>query len=87
MKSELPNDTDPATETMLIEGYRAMSVTQNSERVRQLTRVVQELALISIRRRHPDADERALALRLAPRWIEPDLMERALGWASDDAGY
>ncbi|MDY7095016.1 MAG: hypothetical protein SX243_18740 [Acidobacteriota bacterium] len=87
MKSKLPSDTDPAAEAILIEGYRAMSVAQKLERVRQLTRAVQELALIDIRRRHPEADERELALRLASRWIEPDLMREAFGWDPDEAGY
>lgn len=87
MKTELPNDTDPATEAILIEGYRAMSVAQKLERVRALTRAVQELALVDIRRRHPEADERELALRLASRWIEPDLMRRAFGWDPRDSGY
>jgi hypothetical protein len=32
------------------------------------------------RRRHPNADAREQALRVASRWIEPDLMVRAFGW-------
>src|SRR5438270_8130046 len=62
-----PNDTDPLVEAMLVEGYRRMSPSQKLERVRALTRAVQELALVDIRRRHPDADEREQALRLASR--------------------
>src|SRR5438876_10780867 len=62
-----PNDTDPLVEAMLVEGYRGMSPSQKLERVRALTRAVQELALVDIRRRHPDADEREQALRLASR--------------------
>ena len=82
-----PNDTDPRIEAMLIEGYRRMSPSQKLERVRALTRAVQELALVDIRRRHPDADEREQALRLASRWIEPELMVRAFGWDVRKVGY
>jgi hypothetical protein len=82
-----PNDTDPCIEAMLIEGYRRMSPSQKLERVRALTRAVQELALMDIRRRHPDADEREQMLRLASRWIEPELMVRAFGWDVRKVGY
>jgi hypothetical protein len=82
-----PNDTDPRVEALLIEGYRGMSPSQKLERVRALTRAVQELALLDIRRRHPDADEREQALRLASRWIEPELMVRAFGWDVRKVGY
>jgi hypothetical protein len=82
-----PNDTDPRIEAMLIEGYRRMSPSQKLERVCALTRAVQELALLDIRRRHPDADEREQRLRLASRWVEPDLMVRAFGWDVRKVGY
>jgi hypothetical protein len=81
------DDTDPAIEAMLIEGYRRMSPSQKLERVRALTRAVQQLALLDIRRRHPGADEREQALRLASRRIEPELMLRAFGWDVREAGY
>lgn len=81
------DDTDPAIEAILIEGYRRMSPAQKLERVRVLTRAVQQLALLDVRRRHPGADERELSLRLASRWIEPELMRRAFGWDAREVGY
>jgi hypothetical protein len=71
------NDTHPRMEAVLVAGYRAMSVSQKLARVTSLTRTVQELALLDIRRRHSDADQRELALRLASRWLDADLMKRA----------
>jgi hypothetical protein len=71
VSSSLPNDTHPAIEALLIEGYRAMSPSQKLERVRALTRAVQELVLLDVRRRHPNADAREQALRVASRWLEP----------------
>jgi hypothetical protein len=82
-----PYDTDPAVEALLIEGYRRMSPAQKLERVRALNHAVQELALADIRRRHPDADEREQALRLASRWLDPDLMVRAFGWDVREVDY
>jgi hypothetical protein len=87
MSSGPPNDTDPRIEALLIAGYRRMSPAQKLERVRALTRGVQELALLDVRRRHPDADEREQALRVASRWIEPALMLRAFGWDVREVGF
>ena len=87
MPSSPVNDTDPKIEAVLLEGYRAMSVAQKLARVSALTQAVQELALLDIRRRHPDADPREQALRLASRWLDPDLMKRAFGWDVRVSGF
>ncbi len=87
MSDDLTNDTHPKIEALLIEGYRKMSPSQKLERVRVLTRAVQELALMDVRRRHPNADEREQALRVASRWLEPELMVRAFGWDVGEQGY
>ena len=87
MSAGPPNDTHPKIEALLIEGYRRMSPAQKLERVRALTRAVQELALLDVRRRHPDADEREQVLRVASRWIDPELMVRAFGWDVREVGY
>ena len=87
MGTGAPNDTHPTVEALLIEGYRRMSPAEKLERVRALTRAVQELALADVRRRHPNADEREQALRVASRWIEPELMSRAFGWDVEANGY
>ena len=87
MKAAPLGDTHPAVEALLIEGYRRMSPTEKLERVRTLTLAVQQLALADIRRRHPDADARELSLRLASRWLDPDLMLRAFGWDVRRSGY
>lgn len=87
MTTSPTNDTHPKIEAFLIEGYRKMSPSQKLQRVCALTRAVQELALLDVRRRHPDADEREQALRVASRWIDPDLMARAFGWDVREMGY
>ncbi len=81
------NDTNPKIEAFLIEGYRKMSPSQKLERVSALTRAVQELALMDVRRRHPNADAREQALRVASRWLDPDLMARAFGWDVREVGH
>src|SRR5262245_39246929 len=66
-----PSDTHPKIHALLIEGYRKLSPSQKFEQVCALTRTVQQLALLDIRRRHPNAREQAL--RVASRWIEPEV--------------
>ncbi len=81
------NDTHPDIEALIIEGYRAMSPARKFELVCELTRTVQDLALIDIRRRHPGANERELALRLASRSMDPELLKRVFGWDIRVEGY
>ena len=81
------DDTHPAVQNLIVEGYRKMSPSEKLECVRRLTLAVQELALADVRRRHPEADAREQALRVASRWIEPALMVRAFGWDIRTAGY
>ncbi len=81
------NDTHPRIEALLIEGYRRMTPSQKLSRVQELTRALKELALFDVRRRHPEADAREQLLRVASRWMEPELMRRAFGWDVGEAGY
>ena len=80
-------DTDPETEAILIEGYRRMSAWKKIQQVCELSELVRELAKNDIRRRYPEADEREVKLRMASRWIEPELMRKAFGWDPDKEGY
>ena len=87
MSADPTNDTNPAIETRMIDGYRAMSPARKLEIVCDLSRAVRELALADIRRRHPDADDRELMLRLASRTVDPELLRRAFGWDVEVEGY
>jgi hypothetical protein len=83
----MPSDTDPRIEAFIVEGYRRMSPSQKFDRVQALTKSVQELALIDVRRRYPDATSQEQALRVASRWLEPKLMRNAFGWNVEETGY
>jgi hypothetical protein len=87
VKRSSPFDTHPFIDDLLLKAYRKMTPVQKIERVRALSCAIQELALMDIRRRHPGADAREQALRLASRWIAPELMLRAFGWDTQQAGY
>ncbi|MBN1608449.1 MAG: hypothetical protein JW940_17590 [Polyangiaceae bacterium] len=87
MPNGAPSDTHPKVEAFVIDGYRRMSPAQKMARVTELTRTVQRLALADIRRRYPAASAQEQSLRLASRWLEPELMRRAFGWNVDEAGF
>jgi hypothetical protein len=80
-------DTPPEIEKIIIEGYRKMSAAQKLKIMQDLIRTAQLLELSDIKRRYPNAVNRELQLRLASRWIEPELMRKAFGWDQEIEGY
>jgi hypothetical protein len=83
----LSPDTSPEVERIMIEGYRKMPAWKKLEQVRELTQLVRQLAINDIRRRYPLADNRERKLRLASRWLEPELMKKAFAWDPEKEGY
>lgn len=83
----MPNDTDPRIQAFIVEGYRKMSASQKFDRVGALTRSVQELAMLDVRRRYPNAHAREQALRVASRWLDATLMRNAFSWDVEETGY
>jgi len=85
--SRLFSDTSADAERVLVEGYRRMSPAERLRKVGELGSLARALVLADIRRRHPDATPHECALRLASRFIEPELMRRAFGWDPRREGY
>ena len=85
MKTLSP-DTSPEVERIMIEGYRKMPAWKKLEQMLELTQLVQQLAMNDIRRRYPLADDRERKLRLASRWLEPELMKKAFDWDLEKEG-
>lgn len=81
------SDTHAEAEKRLIEGYRAMMPAQKMRSLGALYRAARRFTLVDIRRRHPDADEHETQMRLAARFLEPDLMRRIYGWDPNVEGY
>jgi hypothetical protein len=81
------SDTSPEAEKVLIDLYRRMPGWQKLQQVMDLNRTVNDLALADIRRRHPQATERELLLRLASRRLPPDTMRQVFGWDPDEMGF
>jgi hypothetical protein len=83
----MENDTPPEIERILIEGYRRMPAWRKLQQVAELTTLVTQLAMNDVCAKHPHADEREVKLRLASRWLDPELMRQAFGWNVEKEGY
>ena len=74
------SDTSPEVEAYVAEGYRRMTPAARIARVVALNGALLSLAEADERRRHPDADQREIDLRVASRWLDAETMRRAFGW-------
>lgn len=83
----VPSDTHPKVEAFILDGYRRMSVAEKMARVVAMSRAVQQLGLVDVRRAHPDATDRELSLRLASRRLDASTMRRAFGWDPNVEGF
>ena len=86
MKTLSP-DTSPEVERIMIEGYRKMPAWKKLQQVGEMTQLVRQLAMNDIQRRYPLAHDREMKLRLASRWLEPELMKKAFAWDPEKEGY
>jgi hypothetical protein len=86
MKPLFP-DTSPEAEAVLLEGYRKMPTWKKFQCVDDLNQALKSLQLADIKSKSPQASEHELKMRLASRWIEPELMKRAFGWDVEEKGY
>ncbi len=83
----LAQDTPPEIEAILIEGFRRMSPAQKLNRVGELTRAVQQMALARLTQQYPDDTERERRLRLASLWLTREQMISAFDWDPEEKGY
>ncbi len=76
-------DTSVDVDRRMMAAWRALPPWRKAERICELGETAERFALAGLRRRHPNASPRELALRLAARRLGPDLVRRAFGWAPD----
>lgn len=86
-KQHPANDTNPAMERVLIEGYRTMSPERKLRQVTALTQMVQRLALTRIREQYGTMSEKEEKLRLAALWLPRESMVRWFDWDPEVKGY
>ena len=69
------SDTHPDIEKLMIEGLRRMSGAEKFRHIEELNASLEMLARADVKKRHPDADEYEVRLRVASRRIPADLMK------------
>ena len=80
-------DTHPLIEKMIIEGYRKMTPLQKLERVSELNKSIQQIALARIRKQYGNVSEKEQRLRLASLWLDRDIMIKVFDWDPQKKGY
>jgi hypothetical protein len=81
-------DTPLEIEEILLAGYRLMTPAEKLQRVADLNRAVQEMALARIRKQYgPNLSEREQRLRLASLWLDRETMVRVFSWDPEIEGY
>lgn len=81
------DDTSPEVRALQIERYRRMTPTEKLERVMDLNRAVESLAIARIRKQYgSDLSEREERLRLASLYLPRETMIEVFGWDPDVQG-
>ncbi len=78
-------DTSPKADARYHELLRRMKPEQRLEAAMRLSRAVRELAIASIRNKHPHADEQELRVRLTVRLYGRACAKKLFGLVPDDA--
>jgi hypothetical protein len=83
----LVSDTHPEVARRLAEMFRAMPPEVRKHKADQLYAFAKHAAYQDVRRRHPDADAEEVRLRVASRFLSPEIMLRVYGWDVRERGY
>lgn len=77
-------DTSEQADRLQFELWRRMSLQQRIELFRDINDSVQEMALIGIQHRYPDASEEERFLRLAATRLDRETMIRVYAWDPEE---
>lgn len=81
------SDTSPAIHKIIVEGYRRMPPHEKLIQVNEMTKAVQQLALVRILKQHKNISEQEEQLRLASLWLDRETMIRVFNWDPGLQGY
>lgn len=86
--NDIPSDTHPQIQQILIEGYRKMTPAQKLERVAALNRALDQLATARIKATYgADISDRELKLRLVALRLDREVMIKVFSWDPVEQGY
>lgn len=84
---DIAQDTDPEITNIIIEGYRNMSPLDKLQKVNELNKSIQQIALARIKMQYGNISEREKRLRLASLWLDRDIMINVFNWDPLVKGY
>lgn len=79
-----PNDTTKDAARLQLELLRAMTPEERFRRTSELTMMIQEVAFAGMKRRHPDASDDEIWLRLAIDRLGTDVVKKIYGFEVTD---
>ena len=80
------DSTHSEIEKVYIELMRKYSISEKLAMVREITYACQQMALIGIKQRYPEADEKETRLRLGALWLKKEIMRKVFHWNVDEKG-
>ena len=81
------SDTPLEVEILMIEGMRRMSVADKWKAMNQMAQTLVAIVQADVRKAHPDADEQEIRLRVASRYLPPEMLKKAFGWDVKEKRY
>ncbi len=85
-RSQSP-DMSPEVDRRLFEYYARLRPWEKMRIIDDMNRTADGLAIVGIRRRHPNADENEVRLRLAALKYGGEITRKFLGWDPDVEGW
>jgi hypothetical protein len=79
-----PNDTTKDAARLQLELLRAMTPEERFRRTSELTMMIQKVAFAGMKRRHPDASDDEIWLRLAIDRLGTDVVKKIYGFEVTD---
>jgi hypothetical protein len=80
-------DTTREAEQVLFQYYATLKPWQKIQIIEDLNRTAEGAAVVGIRKRYPDADEREVRIRLAALKYGRELTVKFLGWDPNVEGW
>lgn len=79
-------DTHPEIEKIMVEKLRKWTAAEKLIQVASLIQAADQMALVGLRKRYPNATERELQLRLAALKLDRETMIKVFNWDPKEKG-
>ena len=81
------SDTPLEVEILMIEGMRRMSLADKWAAMNRMAQILVSIVDAEVRKTHPEADEQEIRLRIASRYLPPEILKTVFDWDVKEKGY